>query len=315
MKTKLVSVLFLVTCCFLNSCNDGDLIVESFNFDNAIVQKCTNSTILYKINANEGLIFNTPQSTFPNVVQTKFYDIGSSTTLQYKRFNSTVTSYDICGTPTVLETENWSVSGGKVKVVTTQVLASDNITVLAYNHAISFENVTFVTNGKQVAYTTYNFGNYKADLVNLNFDFVTATTQKCISNTLIFKYNGTKVLLLDVDPNLFANAITPTGSPRTAIINSTTNKIIYREYSGNLSNAFFCSAITPSTPTLSTEWIAEDGDLNIKGIIKVDTEATATPNLFKHTIKLFKVNFKNGVQEYSPAPNGDYLFGEYLTSI
>lgn len=52
----------------------------------------------------------------------------------------------------------------------------------------------------------------------------------------------------------------------------------------------------------------------MSGIIKVETIATATPGQFKHTIKLFKVVFENGVNTYSPSPNGDYLFGEYITN-
>lgn len=239
MKSTFSLITLLILLNLLIQCDNGEPIIETFNFENAQLQKCNNSEILYKINDTESLVLKTPESSFPNVENTRFIEIGGSTSLIYKRYNSKISENEVCIAPLALELESWAVTGGRVKIVTTKVLSTDNITVIAYNHAISFENVTFVTNGKQVAYTFYNFGNYRADLINLNFNFANANSLKCTNNNLVYKYNGSKALLLNVEQSLFANAVTTPGNPRVALINNTSNKIIYREYNGNLMIRFF----------------------------------------------------------------------------
>lgn len=308
----------ILSLVFFISCDDGDLITQNFNFETATIQKCDLAPILFKINDNEALILNTPANSIENketpLNSPRIINIGGTTSLTYKKFNSIVTESSICGTPTVLVVEDWNVSGGTVEVTTNKILGTDNITIIGYNHNIVFKNVTFVTNNKQVTYPVYVFGNYRTDVIDLQFDFVSSVTQECTNNNLIFKYNTTKVLLLDLDTTLFTNVVTPVGFPRTALINSTTNKVIYREYNGNLNTAFFCSTITPIAPTLSQEWIADDGVASTSGIIKVTTElVTLTPPTYRHTIVLNKTVFRNGIETYSPAPNGDYTFGELIT--
>lgn len=299
----------------LTSCDDGDLITQNFNFDAETIQKCDLSPVLFKINNNEALIVNTPESTFINEEGVRTIPIGGTTTLTYKKFNSEVTENSICGTPTVLVVEEWNVAGGSIEVTTKKIVGSNNITIIGYNHNIVFKNVTFVTNNKQVTYPLYVFGNYRTDVIDLKFDFTIPATQKCSTKNLLFKYNTTKVLLLDIDPALFVNVVTPVNTPRTALINTTTNKVIYRVYNGNLNTAFFCSTITPIAPTIAEEWIAQNGVANTSGIIKVTTElVTATPPTFRHTIVLNKTTFKKGIDSYSPAPNGDYLFGNLITN-
>ena len=311
--------LVLLTFAFLTaSCDDGDLIVDNFDFDAVNIEKCTDSNILFKISKTEALILNTPEVNFENAEtplnQPRVIAISGTTSIIYRNFAATPTSNTICGALNIAVLEEWVVNGGSLEVITKKILGPDGITIVAYNHNMVFKNVTFVTNNKQVTYPVYNFGNFRTEVINLAFDFTTATTQRCTNTKLIFKYNTTKVLLLDLDPSLFANVVTPANSPRTALIDGTTNKVIYRVYSGNLSNTFFCSSFTPTTPSLIEEWIAENGVSNVSGIIKVTTVATANPLEFKHTIVLNKTTFRKGIYNYSPAPNGDYIFGELVTN-
>ena len=49
---KKIIGLFLITT-LLNSCDDGDLTQENINFDDVAVQKCTQNSLLYKLNENE----------------------------------------------------------------------------------------------------------------------------------------------------------------------------------------------------------------------------------------------------------------------
>ena len=307
--------LILLTFGFLlSSCDDGDLIEENFNFDAVNIQKCKNSNVIFKISGKESLILNTPEATFKNQEGSSSILIEGATSLVYKKFSGQPNENTICVTPDLIVQEEWVVDGGTVEVATTKIFAPDGITIIAYNHKIIFKNVTFVTNKKQITYPVYNFGNYRTEVIDLAFNFTASTTQKCSNNQLIFKFNATKVLLLDLEPSLFANTVTPVNTPRTALINGTTNKVIYRVYSGNLSNTFFCSSITPTTPSLQEEWIADNGVLNTSGIIKVTTVATTNPTGFRHTVVLNKTTFKNGILTYSPAPNGDYIFGDVITN-
>jgi hypothetical protein len=299
----------------LTGCDDGDIIVESFNFEDGSVQKCTDSNILYKINGQESLVLNTSETNFPNAEGVQNITISGSSSVRYRKYSGNASTTSVCGTPTSFVLEEWNAIGGTIQITTIKIFDTDGTTVLAYNHSIVFKNIIFNAPDKQVVYDSYTFGNYRTDVTNLNFDYDLISTQNCPGNNLVFKYNTNKALLLDVDPALFANAVTPVGSPRTALINTTTNKVVYRVYSGSLNTSFFCSAITPSTPTLTEEWVADSGEAAISGIITVDTETTPTPGEFKHTIKLYKTTFRKGIYYYSPNPAGDYLFGVYITTL
>ncbi len=308
--------------CFLalTGCDDGDLITDTFNFENTTVQKCATSNVLYKINGQEALIVTTPETNFPNEETTagtpRVITIGGSTSVVYRKYSSDTNTSNICGTPTISVQEEWVASGGTVEITSTKIFdTTDPTKVIAYNHTVAFKNITFVAPDKQVVYDNYVFGNHRTNVVDLNFSYDSVATQECDNNNLIFKYNISNALLLDIDPTLFANEVTPAGSPRTRLIDNTTNKVTYRVYSGSLNYNYFCSAITPATPSLTEEWVADNGVVDVSGVIKVVTEATIDPNIFKHTIYLYKTTFRKGIQYYSPNPDGDYVFGEYYTNL
>ena len=306
-----------ISVLLLTSCDDGNLITENFVFENATVQKCSDSNILYKINDVEALIFNTPETNFPNTETVagtpRVVSIGGATSLIYRKFATNTSTNNICNTPTIPVLEEWTVTGGTVEITTTKITDTNGI-IVAYNHNIVFKNITFVTPDKQIVYDSYTFGSYRTEITNLNFDYSLATTQNCGGNNLIFKYNNNNALLLDVDATLFTNAVTPIGSPRTALINTTTNKVVYRVYNGSLNTNFFCAAITPTTPTLTEEWIAEDGVAATSGIISVETVAIDATH-FKHTITLYKTTFKKGILTYIYPTSDNFVFGEYITTL
>ncbi len=239
----------LFSLIIITSCDDGDIIEDTFNFESATVQKCSNSNVLYKINDKEALIFNA----------TETYTIGSGNSIKYRKFTSTTSVSNVCDTPTLQITDEWNAIGGTIEIVSTEIL--NGTTIVAYNHNITFKNVTFQASDKQVVYDSYFYGSYRTDVIDLDFDYTSpAEVLNCTTNNLIFKYNNNNVLLFDLDKaTLFQNSVTTPGNPRTALINTTTNKVIYRVYNGGLNGNFFCSAITPSTPTLTEEWIADSG--------------------------------------------------------
>lgn len=305
----------LLSLMIITSCDDGDIIEDTFNFESATIQKCSNSNVLYKINDKESLIFNAPETYFSNEVQTQTYTIGSSNSLMYRKFASATSASNICETPTLQVVDEWNAIGGTIEIVSTEILSGT--TVVAYNHNITFKNVTFQASDKQVVYDSYFYGSHRTDVIDLDFDYaLPEEVIECPSNNLLFKYNQNNVLLFDIDKAaLFQNSVTTPGNPRTALITTTTNKVIYRVYSGGLNENYFCSAITPSTPTLTEEWIADNGVDNVSGIIRVVTETTSTPGEFKHSVYLYKTTFRKGFQYYSPNPDGDYLFGTYYTTL
>lgn len=292
-------------------CDDGDLITENFVFDTATLQKCSNSNILYKINGSESLVLNTPDTSFPNVSGSQSIAISGATSLAYRKYTATIAENTICNTPTVPLEDQWNVIGGSVEIVTNAVYATNNITIVAYNHNIKFKNVTFVTKEKQIVYDIYNFGDYRTEVVNLNFDFSAETTQKCSGNNLIFKYKDNKVLLLDVDPLLFENNATLPNTPRVRTIDIN-NKVVYRVFNGNLNTSFFCSAITPVNPILNEEWIAQNGVSGTSGEIRVETVQVGSS--YVHTIKLYKTTFKKGILTYIFPTNDLFEFGTFTTS-
>lgn len=301
--------LLILTGLLFTGCDDGNIIEETFNFAAATVQKCSSGDVLYKISDNEALLFSTPETSFPNVEGTQTIPVTGTTSIVYRKYAAATNTATICGTPTIAVTEEWFVTGGNVIIETTKIYDTTIPTkVIAYNHKITFQNITFIAPGKQVVYATYDFGSYRTEVIDLAFDYATATTQTCSGNNLLFKYNNTNALLLDMDPALLDHTI----GTKTALI-SATNQVTYRVYNGSLNSNYFCAAITPSTPTLTEEWIAENGVVGTSGIIKVETtQETATT--YKHIIKLFNTTFKKGIQTYSPAPDADYTFGEIITN-
>ena len=128
-------------------------------------------------------------------------------------------------------------------------------------------------------------------------------------STKIYDFSGGEVFTLDVgDYNaLFASEVTTT--PRTALI-SATNKLSYRLYSNAITNAYFCAATIPATPTLSQQWDAVNGIEATSGIIEVSTTSLGAGYL--HTIRLKKVTLKKGNSEFSLGD--DYLFGTLTTN-
>ncbi|MDI9310755.1 MAG: hypothetical protein QM535_11110 [Limnohabitans sp.] len=298
----------LVSLIILSSCNDGNLIEETFNFSNATVQKCTSSNILYKISDKEALILNTPDTNFQNKEQTQNIPVNGATSIVYKKFSSNTNTNEICATPSIPVIETWNVVGGTLQIISTKIMNPANTSIVGYNHKITFKNITFIAPNKQVVYDSYEFGSYRTDVIDLGFDYSSAATQKCSSNNLIFKYNNNNALLLDIsNPTLFNHTL---GTKAQVI--DTNNKVIYRVYNGSLNSNFFCSAITPSTPSLTEEWIAQDGVAVTSGEIRVETVQSGSQ--YKHTIKLYNTTFKKGVLEYNPAPNAEYVFGDYLTN-
>lgn len=136
----------------LTSCNDGDLQIETLDFDSiTTIGSCetvavSTANVLFKINDDEALILELPADFLTNEVVTeeKVSLVTSSGPSQviYRIFSSTVTSDYFCDDipltePTVIE--EIIAEQGEVLVTTT---TTDETT---YVHTLKLSNISFVT--------------------------------------------------------------------------------------------------------------------------------------------------------------------------
>lgn len=166
----------LLVCAFIfNGCNDGELSIQTFNFDPAAsINSCSiNNGLFFKVKNNEALILKTPITTFANTVTAanspRTLVINSTNQVIYRSFNSIISISYFCGTlppatPAVIE--EWFASdgivgtSGLIQVTTTQILNPTTNTVTGYNHYVVFKNITFSNGGNSFTYENYVYGNY-----------------------------------------------------------------------------------------------------------------------------------------------------------
>jgi hypothetical protein len=166
----------LLVCAFIfNSCDDGDISLDTFNFDPAAsINSCSiNNGLFFKVKNNEALILKTPITTFANTVTAvnspRTIVINSSNQVIYRLFNSIISSSYFCAslppaTPAVVDEWNASdgISGasGLIQVTTTQILNPTTNAITGYNHYVVFKNITFSNGVNTFTYENYVYGNY-----------------------------------------------------------------------------------------------------------------------------------------------------------
>ena len=152
---------------------------------------------------------------------------------------------------------------------------------------------------------------------NINFD--TVNPNKCADTNLLYKFNDNDALLLNItDINTFNAAFlndeTLPDTPRVIAISPTTNKVIYRAYNGTVAASKFCGSITDANPSVTEEWIASSGSIEI---VTTPVKSINTTNgveritQYNHYIVFKNITFQkpNGAQTYE-----SFIFGNYLTT-
>ena len=165
-------LLVLVASVFmLQACDDGDITLESFNFDDVAIQECTDNNLIFKINNDELLLLNIPESSFANVEtpdgSPRIVNVSSSNQIIYRIYSGTVTDDNLCdlippATPVVKN--EWNATGGTIEIITDALYDVDGITINGYTHNIKFKNVNFSNPDNSFSFTEYIFGNYETDL-------------------------------------------------------------------------------------------------------------------------------------------------------
>ena len=310
----ILSLLFFIT-----ACDDGNLTVDVIDFTEVAVQKCSAKDVIYKVKDAEMLFIEIPASTFTEnetlVGAPIEVSINATNKVTYRKYDGSVSSSNICptipdATPNLVE--QWNATSGIIQITSTAIKSTnstDNSTrITGYTYNIVFKNITFQKPTGPQVYETFPFGNYAKTVSPLAFGF-NEEVDKSACSTKIYDFSGGEVFTLDVADyaTLFANEVTTT--PRTAIISST-NKLSYRLYSSTITDAYFCAATIPATPTLTQQWNAIDGIEATSGIIEVST--TTLGAAFQHTIRLKKVTLKKENSSFSLGD--DYLFGTLITN-
>jgi len=302
----------LVFTLLLNGCDDGEIEVQALDFSDVTAQNCGN--IIYKLNETEALFFQVPfetsfinDATLPNTPISVTIDGTANHRIIYRAYNGTVATANICetvqpGTPQI--TEEWNAVSGRVEITTIPVIVDNTDTdfpggkkIIRYKHSIVFKDVEY-QNGQ--VDPSFDFGTFDTTPITLPFNF-DADIDKCDSSDLIYNFNGSEAITLNIDPDLILSEITPAGSPRTGTVSSTENVVTYKLFGGQITAPYFCTTPVPSTPAIVQQWNA------ISGTIEV---TTTTSGGYLHEIRLKNVVLKKGNSTFLLATN--YLLGNLL---
>ncbi len=141
----------LCVMALLVSCNDGDLQIETIDFDSVGIITCestvtTSSTIFFKINNKEALILVLQSGVLKNEVSDGVITslVPSQSKLTYRIFSDNVTSSYFCDaipttTPSVIE----EIEAEDGEVLITTVLAEG--TTDTFEHTIQLSGISFIT--------------------------------------------------------------------------------------------------------------------------------------------------------------------------
>jgi hypothetical protein len=146
----------LILFVFMFSCDDGDLQIETLDFNDVALQTCgtvaiAENNVLFKLNTNEALIMNLGPNTLKNEVGAFVLEITGSTSTQvsYRIFSDTVTKNYFCDivppvSPTVVE--EIIASQATIEVTTTNTgTASEPI----FSHQIAISKISLQTESGQ----------------------------------------------------------------------------------------------------------------------------------------------------------------------
>jgi hypothetical protein len=176
------------------------------------------------------------------------------------------------------------------------------------------KNSIFVTNmikmkrfGLLVVFALLLNGCNDGDLIQEDISFEDVTTQKCITNNIIYKLKDSEALILEVAGFTF-----PTETTSQELDISSSNRVLYRFYNGAVTPSTICETIPPATPIVVNQWTTSGGK------IVINTTAIKTTNTTDNSTKItgynHNITFKNitfvkssGTQVYETFPFGDYI--------
>jgi hypothetical protein len=152
-------IVILLLALILNSCNDGNFEVPSFDFTET-VNHC-GEYILYITNTEkkEVMILTLSPDEINTTEGTKSYPILSPIQVNYRIFDAAIGTTYFCqsippASPNVLKDLN--ATDGEINITTTAVKENDIIT--GYDYTITITNLLFKDGDQKVFFETFNFG-------------------------------------------------------------------------------------------------------------------------------------------------------------
>ena len=149
------------------------------------------------------------------------------------------------------------------------------------------------------------------NLIQEDITFENVATQSCSSNNIIYKLKDKESLILEIPKSSFTTEPSLVGAP-TFLDISSVNRLVYRFYNGTVSSLNICESIPPASPTITDQWTATAGKIQIfttavKTINATDNSTRITG--YNHNITFKNVTFakNSGTQVYETFPFGDYV--------
>ena len=152
------------------------------------------------------------------------------------------------------------------------------------------------------------------DLQIEQVDFDTVNVSTCgnlddaTETTFFFKINQDEALLLNLASGLLKNETSTSGALTSTI--PSPSDLIYRLFSDNVTQAYFCDVIPPLEPTVMQENTATTGDIAVE--TKVNS-ATKDVKTYRHTISITGLSLTNDKNE-SLTDNTTFEYGTFDTS-
>lgn len=310
----------------LSSCSDGDLQIETIDFDEGSIQFCdegqedTETTLFFKINGDEVLILDLQANLIENAPSdgTITSTIDSQSDLSYRLFSDDVNQSYFCDeippvTPTVIE--EITATAGIVQI--TSSLDTVNRTTKTYNHAFTISEVTLVNSlGESITdQTGIDFGDYETDvessvaLVFSNFDSIDISACDTVGETIVLtKVLNDEYISLAIPTSLLANVATEEDTPREVDLSES---IIFKNGIARVAvtTDSVCSGI--ATSELENEFSTTEGKVSV---VTVASEPNADGIItYTHTISLseFVLQDLNGSNAGTIV---SYTFGVFATT-
>ncbi|MFT3793178.1 hypothetical protein [Flavobacterium sp.] len=324
---KFLGLLFLVF--LLNGCDHGDASVEQITFDDSNIASCTNDqNLFFKITENRVMILRLGSGVNPQPFQNdpgaRTVNVGSGLSVSYRVYSGALNSQTLCSNPaplTPVAILEWPAARGTMEIITTIIPKEPNpetgqIEIANYRHAVVLKNLELTkSDGTTQVLGDYPLGNYLTTPTDLALDFEEADELKICSSTNKV-YNAQNIAseglsIENISPALLDSSILNT--PKTALVGSTENILIYRLFEGNIpageNQNFFCGNLVVG---VREQWQGLNGVVGSSGIIEVIT--TTTSNGFKHSFRLKNVTFKKKDNNSTFFYGIDMPIGELLTT-
>lgn len=301
-------VLILLT----NSCDDGELTIENFNFGIAIPTTCNpgqSGFFIYKTNGKEVIILKIDENKFLEAQNTeRSFNIPTDVQVIYRIYTDAIATGFLCTSPPPTSpnvTEEWNAISGTVTILSTAITTEDvpnnKTRISGLSHEISIKNLNFKKpDGTEQLFTNFTFGNYKNTFTQFPESFgpdnLIGICINGVSLDKLSKVTNNQSLVIEA-PSIFLNDASNLNVEKNYLINNNTIKLNYNLYANStVSTAGICAN---STPTPVQKWVARDGVANVSGIISVfKTERISNQNVvngYKYVVKLKNIEFvRNG---------------------